>query len=85
MAHGPKGDEISRLGSLLSMTNFELAALAHGLGACWSGYTAMLPGVAELLELPPGHQAFAAMMFGFAQHEYRRIPVRRAAQLAWRL
>lgn len=85
IAHGPKGDELSRLGSLLSMAHFELAAQAHGLGACWSGYTTMLPGVEELLGLPSDHQAFAAMLVGFSQHEYRRIPRRRAAQLTWRL
>lgn len=84
IAHGPKGDELSRLGSLLSMAHFELAAQAHGLGACWSGYTTMLPGVEDLLGLPPGHQVFAAMLVGFAQHDYRRIPARRAAQVDWR-
>ncbi|HEY5955304.1 MAG TPA: nitroreductase family protein [Polyangiaceae bacterium] len=85
IAHGTKGDEISKLGSLLNMASFELAAQAHGLGACWSGYTMMLPGVEELLGLPDGHQAFAAMLLGFPKHQYHRIPVRRAANVDWML
>jgi nitroreductase/NAD-dependent dihydropyrimidine dehydrogenase PreA subunit len=83
VAHGEKNDSIARLGALLAVGTLDLAAQAYHLGACWAGYLMMLPNVESLLKLPEGHTVFAATMLGIPQYNYRRIPLRRAAKIAW--
>ena len=64
----------------IALTYLELAALPFGLGTCWAGFVQMAvmsPSIQEFLNLPEGHQSFGAMMIGYPEFEYHRIPLRK--------
>jgi len=44
---------------------------------------AMAPSIQEILNLPEGNQIFGAMMIGYPEFEYHRIPLRRT-NITWR-
>ncbi len=71
----------------IAMTTFELAAFAHGLGACWAGFLdiAILawPNVRKELELPEGFVPECSMMIGFPKYAYKRIPERKEPSIDW--
>lgn len=73
---------------VIALTYLELYAFAKGLGTCWAGYftgaaSTHAPLIKEL-DLPPGHQCYGAVMLGYPQYRYSRIPKRNDAQVAWR-
>ncbi|MDD4170449.1 MAG: nitroreductase family protein [Desulfotomaculaceae bacterium] len=71
-----------------ALTYLELAAFATDLGACWAGFfhTAanFYPPMKEALKLPEGHKCFGAMMVGYPQYQYHRIPLRKKTAVTWR-
>ena len=88
VAHSPSGLSFPAADCAIALTYLELYAYARGLGTCWAGY---FTGAANLHEplirelgLPAGHQCFGAVMLGYPQYRYHRIPKRNAAQVAWR-
>ena len=88
VVHAPKDDRTAPQMCTIALTYFELAALPFGVGTCWAGYFSlaanMSPTLQEALQLPEGHQSFGAMMVGYPQFEYHRIPIRNEAQMTWR-
>ena len=86
--HAPKGYGGGVIDSTISLTTFELIAAAEGLGSCWAGFffhgaTHWKP-LQETLELPNPNTITGAMMTGYAQHPYQRIPLRNNARITWR-
>ena len=73
----------------IALTYLELAATSMGLGCCWAGYfnaaAASFPPLIEALALPEGHQSYGAMMIGFPQYQYQRLPARNEPAITWRL
>lgn len=73
---------------VIALTYLELYAYAKGLGTCWAGYLTTAAGFHEPLKqalgLPQGHKCFGAVMLGYPQYKYKRIPVRNAAAVTWR-
>lgn len=71
----------------LAAAYMELAAHAHGVGACWAGFLMEAAEgytpIRELLGVPEGHGIYAALMLGFPKFRYRRIPRRRPAEIRW--
>jgi len=88
VAHGPEAVSNSLTSCTIALTYLELAAFSKGLGACWAGLfhraANIHPPLVEALNLPDGHQCFGAMMVGYPQYQYHRIPLRKKAAITWR-
>ena len=74
--------------SAIALTYLELAAHAHGVGACWGGYftyaaNAYAP-LRELLGLGDDDRVQGAQMLGYAKYRYRRLPWRRPLPITWK-
>ena len=72
----------------IALSYLELYAYAKGLGTCWAGYLTAVANfhepLAQALALPPGHKCFGAVMLGYPQYKYTRIPKRNALVVTWR-
>ncbi len=71
---------------VIAATTLELAASSQGLGTCWAGFfmiacSAGYKPLVELLQLPKDNRVHAALMIGYPQYGYTRIPTRRAVKL----
>jgi nitroreductase/ferredoxin len=74
--------------AVISLSWFELAAPAFGLGACWAGFlkiaaTSYQPLIDEL-HLPGDHVVRHALMFGYPKYEVQRIPGRNPVDVIWK-
>ncbi len=72
----------------IAISYLELAAHAHGVGACWAGFLANgandYPPLVDALGLPADHKVFGALMLGYPKFRYRRIPQREPLKVEWR-
>lgn len=88
VTHAPKDGIKPVEDCCIAMTTVEAAAPAFGLGACWAGFfMAAAKNHAPLghfLDLPQGHEPYAALMLGYPQFTYRRIPPRNELKVQWR-
>jgi nitroreductase len=88
VAHGDKHNRAAPAACTIAAAYLELYAAARGLGACWAGFFNAAAGLhrplAQALELPPGHAAFASLMVGRPRHDYHRLPLRRTPRITWR-
>lgn len=73
---------------VIALTYLELYAFTKGLGTCWAGYLTAAANfhepLAHVLGLPQGHKCFGAVMLGYPQYKYTRIPMRNAPIVTWR-
>ncbi len=72
----------------IALTYLDLAAHGKGIGTCWAG---IFLGAAfsyqpliSALNLPENHRVHGALMLGYPQYRYPRIPQRKALQATWR-
>ncbi len=88
ITHGAANDPVAYYSAIIALTTLELAAVSFGLGACWAGYLFQAAysykDVCDALDLPPGHSMYGAMMLGYPEFEYARIPTRNPARVRWR-
>ncbi|OPX87079.1 nitroreductase family protein [Pelotomaculum sp. PtaB.Bin117] len=88
VAHAAEAIISAQQSCTIALTYLELAAFANGLGACWAGYfnaaANFYPPMKNALVLPEGHQCFGAMLVGYPQYQYYRIPLRKKAAITWR-
>lgn len=88
VAHSPSDLSFPAADCSIALTYLELYAYAKGLGTCWAGYfTAAANLHAPLIRelgLPAGHQCYGAVMLGYPQYRYHRMPKRNEAQVVWR-
>jgi len=86
--HAPDEWFWSSVDSTIALTQFELAAVAQGIGTCWAGFLMRAanghPPLREALGIPEDHSVFGAMMFGFPRYRYHRVPPRLEARLEWK-
>jgi nitroreductase len=86
--HAPEEWIWSPVDGAIALTQFELAAVAQGIGTCWAGFLMRAangyPPLREALGIPGDHSIVGALMFGFPRYRYHRIPPRQAAQVEWR-
>jgi nitroreductase/NAD-dependent dihydropyrimidine dehydrogenase PreA subunit len=72
----------------IALTQFELAAVANGIGTCWAGFLMWAarehPPLREALGIPHGEGVYGALMVGLPRYQYRRSPPRQAARVEWR-
>jgi len=88
VAHSPSDLSFPEADCAIALTYLELYAYAKGLGTCWAGYFTGAAGLHEplikALNLPPGHQCYGAVMLGYPQYTYHRIPRRNEPLITWR-
>jgi nitroreductase/ferredoxin len=88
VAHSPSDLSFPAADCAIALTYLELYAYTQGLGTCWAGYFTGAAGLHEplirALSLPAGHQCYGAVMLGYPQYRYHRIPGRNEAQINWR-
>lgn len=88
IAHGDKDLAFGAEDCALALDYLELFAPSLGLGTCWGGYfyTAVnrYPPLFETLGLPDDHRAYGAMMVGYPEFTYQRLPERNPPRVTWR-
>lgn len=88
VAHAPKDDLMAPATCTIALTHLELAAAGMELGGCWAGYfnaaSTTFPLMMKALGLPKGHQCYGAMMVGYPQFRYHRMPKRNPPTITWR-
>ena len=88
VTHAPKDDVTAPSACTLALAYLELAAPAHGLGACWAGYLHMAAlhwqPLQEALALPAGDAFCGALLVGEPRYRYHRLPTRREPAITWR-
>ena len=88
LVHSPTDMSFPAADCAIAITYLELYAFARGLGTCWAGYfTAAANAYEPLIKklgLPSGHQCYGAVMLGYPQYGYHRIPRRNDPQITWR-
>ncbi|MFH2137573.1 MAG: nitroreductase family protein [Candidatus Omnitrophota bacterium] len=87
IAYGLAADMTAPASCTIALSHLELAASAFNLGACWAGYFHMAatswPPMQEALGLNKRMNVFGAMLIGYPQFEYKKIPLRNDAQIKW--
>lgn len=87
IAYGLKDDMTAPQAATIALTYFELAAAVRGLGTCWDGYVHMAamtdPAVKKALGLRSRESCLGAMLLGYPQYGYARIPLRNPARIKW--
>jgi nitroreductase/NAD-dependent dihydropyrimidine dehydrogenase PreA subunit len=87
VAHADKNYDFGAEDCALALSYLELFAPALGLGACWGGYfysaVNAYPPLFKALGLLEDHHAFGAMMVGYPQLNYRRMPLRYPPRINW--
>ena len=70
---------------VIALQYMMLYAEAQGLGSCVIGYAQYAHrSVERVVDLPKGHRVYAAGIFGYPQHKYRReIRYVRAPEVIW--
>jgi nitroreductase/NAD-dependent dihydropyrimidine dehydrogenase PreA subunit len=88
VTHAPKDDLTAPSACTLALAYLELAAPAHGLGACWAGYVHLgalhWQPLQQALALPAGDILNGALMLGEPRYRYHRLPARREPPITWR-
>lgn len=66
----------------------EIAAPAFGIGTCWNGLVLSnvekWQALRDYLEIPENHKCHGALMAGYANVKYHRIPLRRRPFINWK-
>jgi nitroreductase/NAD-dependent dihydropyrimidine dehydrogenase PreA subunit len=87
VAHAPEDGFNPAEDCALAAAYLELAAHAHGLGACWAGFLMEVAegccNIRRELGIPEGHGVYAALMLGYPKYRYKRIPARRTVEIDW--
>ncbi|MEA4923968.1 MAG: nitroreductase family protein [Syntrophomonadaceae bacterium] len=88
IAHAPCAESSSQSACTIALTYLELAAFSLKLGACWAGFVEAaaegFPPLLEELALPEGNKVYGAMLLGYPQYVYHKIPSRLSAQVNWK-
>jgi nitroreductase len=88
VVHAPDDWPWSTVDATIALTQFELAAMASGIGTCWAGFLTWAarehPPLREALGIPHGHGVCGALMMGLPRYGYHRSPPRQAARVEWR-
>jgi nitroreductase/NAD-dependent dihydropyrimidine dehydrogenase PreA subunit len=88
VVHSPADLPFAGVDCTIALTYLELYAYALGLGTCWAGYFTSAANfyapLSKALQLPEGHVCFGAVMLGYPQYKYKRIPLRHKPLVSWR-
>jgi nitroreductase/Pyruvate/2-oxoacid:ferredoxin oxidoreductase delta subunit len=83
-----KGNPMAATDCAIALGYFDLAAKSIGLGCCWDGYFYVSAGSFEpmikAVGLPEGYMPYGALVIGYPEYNYPRIPSRKPARIIWR-
>lgn len=86
-ATADKRSRMAQATTYLALEYLELYATSLGLGTCWAGYVQMCamqsPALAAALQLPDDRTITGAMMVGYPQYTYHRLPERDPLPITW--
>jgi len=87
IAYGLKDNPTAASAATIALTYLDLIAVSYGLGACWGGYIQFAANtdilVKKHLGLRSRENCYGAMLLGYPQHKYSRIPLRNPARITW--
>jgi nitroreductase/Pyruvate/2-oxoacid:ferredoxin oxidoreductase delta subunit len=87
LVHTPADQPFAETDCVTGLSYLELYAYAQGLGTCWAGYFTAAAKFHDplmtFLALPSGHQCYGAVLTGYPQYRYKRIPQRNEAVVTW--
>jgi len=85
---GEKNSPIVTTDCVIALSYFDLLAKSAGLGCCWAGFmmmaSATYPDMIKALALPENFVPHAALMVGYPEYRYHRIPGRKPANIVYR-
>ena len=85
IVYGPEKYQWGTLDAAIAVANLELAAKASGIGTCWGGFITTAAGadkeIGKKLGLDDSEKIFAALMLGYPQYQYKKIPPRKPLRL----
>jgi len=88
VTHAPREERTAPAACTIALAYLELAALSNGLGTCWAGWVqtaaVLWPPLQAALNMPEGHRSYGAMMIGYPDITYYRLPLRKAPPITWR-
>ncbi len=88
ITHAPHTEYSSQSACTIALSYLELAAFSLKIGACWAGFVeaaaAGFPPLLEELALPEGNKVYGAMLLGYPQYVYHKIPSRLPVRVNWR-
>jgi nitroreductase/NAD-dependent dihydropyrimidine dehydrogenase PreA subunit len=88
VVYGEKNNPMCATDCAIALSYFDLAANTAGLGCCWAGFFYMsagsYPPMMEAIGLPDGFAPYGALMVGYPQYKYQRIPARKPARIIYR-
>jgi nitroreductase/Pyruvate/2-oxoacid:ferredoxin oxidoreductase delta subunit len=88
LAYAEKNNPIAATDCAIALGYFDLAAKCAGLGCCWDGFFYMsagsYPPMMEAIALPEGFAPYGALVVGYPEYKYQRIPARKAARIIYR-
>ena len=86
--YGDKNNPMCATDSTIAFSYFDLAAKSAGLGCCWAGFFYMsaqtYPPMIEALALPQNCIPYGALMVGYPEIKYQRVPARKPAEIIYR-
>jgi nitroreductase/NAD-dependent dihydropyrimidine dehydrogenase PreA subunit len=88
IAHADGQNPLAPSACTIALTYLELTATTMGLGCCWAGFfnaaATTFPPMKEALRLPEGHECFGAILAGYPEFAYHRLPTRKTPSITWR-
>jgi nitroreductase len=85
IVHASKHSPMAQSAATIALTYLELAAYAAGMGTCWAGYFNIAANAWEplrnALPIRKGDTVCGAMMLGYPQYKYHRLPPRPEATI----
>lgn len=80
VVHGPRSNTWGTIDATLATATFDLAAATLGVGVCWGGFVTTAAArnkeIMSILELDADEKVFAALMFGYPDVSYNKVPQR---------
>lgn len=87
VAHVPENNPLAQVDSIISLSHFEIAGQAFGVGSCWAGFVAgaamFYEPISNELEIPKGRKFANALMFGYPKYTPHAIPKRKPLDVSW--
>ena len=82
-----KNNPIVATDCIIALSYFDLVAKSAGLGCCWAGFfmfaAASYPPMIKAIGLPEGFAPYGALMVGYPEYKYTRIPARKPARITY--
>src|SRR5208283_4955901 len=87
IAHIPEDAPYAIVNAIISLTHFDIAAPAFGIGTCWAGILSAAVDEYEplqkALKLPAGRKYAYSILFGYHQYKSYGIPSRNPVQVTY--